>query len=67
MSLASTGWTLGTFMGPILTGTLVEQVGYYEMECVLGRSFCATCGDGNRIANIDCSGDLFRFLCLYIL
>ena len=46
MSLATMGWTLGTFIGPILTGTLVEQVGYYEMTCVLGRPCYAFSGMG---------------------
>ncbi|KAJ5657062.1 hypothetical protein N7507_009012 [Penicillium longicatenatum] len=28
--------TLGTFVGPILSGTLTERSGYYAMNCVLG-------------------------------
>ncbi|KAJ5934077.1 hypothetical protein N7466_003624 [Penicillium verhagenii] len=27
-------WTLGTFVGPILSGTLSERIGYYAMNCV---------------------------------
>lgn len=41
MSLISTSWTFGTFIGPIVTGTLVERVGYCEMQCLLGRSCLA--------------------------
>ena len=29
-------WTLGTFIGPILSGSLSQRVGYYAMNCVLG-------------------------------
>lgn len=36
LSISSMGWTLGSFIGPILSGFLVEQAGYYEMSCVLG-------------------------------
>lgn len=30
------GWTLGAFIGPIISGYIAEQVGYYEMSCVIG-------------------------------
>lgn len=36
LSLASMSWTAGSFVGPILSGFLVEQIGYYEMNCVMG-------------------------------
>lgn len=55
-------WTLGTFIRLILTGTLVEQVGYYKMECVLGKSCCVTSGGKNWIAHNHCSGDLSGFV-----
>ena len=29
-------WTAGAFIGPILSGYLTEQIGYYEMNCVIG-------------------------------
>lgn len=31
-------WTLGAFVGPILSGFLTETAGYYEMNCALGKS-----------------------------
>lgn len=36
LSISSMGWTLGSFIGPILSGFLTEQVGYSEMTTVLG-------------------------------
>ncbi|GKZ66468.1 hypothetical protein AnigIFM60653_007750 [Aspergillus niger] len=35
LSVASMGWTLGAFIGPIISGYIAEQVGYYEMSCVI--------------------------------
>ncbi|KAE8347759.1 hypothetical protein BDV24DRAFT_121322 [Aspergillus arachidicola] len=35
LSLSSMSWTSGAFIGPILSGYLTEQVGYYEMNCVI--------------------------------
>ncbi|PWY73464.1 MFS multidrug transporter [Aspergillus eucalypticola CBS 122712] len=35
LSVASMGWTLGAFVGPIISGYIAEQVGYYEMSCVI--------------------------------
>lgn len=37
LSIASTFWTLGTCVGPLLAGYLVEQVGYFNMNCVVGE------------------------------
>lgn len=38
LSISSTGWTLGSFIGPILSGILIERIGYYETNCVMGES-----------------------------
>ncbi|KAE8393119.1 major facilitator superfamily domain-containing protein [Aspergillus alliaceus] len=35
LSVSSMSWTLGAFIGPILSGYLTEQVGYYEMNCTI--------------------------------
>lgn len=35
LSISSMGWTLGSFIGPLLSGVLVEEGGYYAMCCVL--------------------------------
>ncbi|OGM42567.1 MFS multidrug transporter [Aspergillus bombycis] len=35
LSVSSMSWTAGAFIGPILSGYLTEQVGYYEMNCVI--------------------------------
>ncbi|PLB42555.1 putative MFS multidrug transporter [Aspergillus candidus] len=43
LSLASMSWTAGSFVGPILSGFLVEQIGYYEMNCVMA-GLCAVTG-----------------------
>ncbi|KAJ5400078.1 hypothetical protein N7465_010567 [Penicillium sp. CMV-2018d] len=36
ISVSSISWTLGMFVGPILSGYGTEQIGYYGMNCVLG-------------------------------
>ncbi|KAJ5115512.1 hypothetical protein NUU61_001271 [Penicillium alfredii] len=36
--LVSLSWTLGMVIRPILSGYLTEQVGYFEMNSVLGAS-----------------------------
>lgn len=36
--MASMSWTLGAFIGPVLSGYLAEHVGYYEMSTVIGES-----------------------------
>ncbi|KAJ5296187.1 hypothetical protein N7508_011008 [Penicillium antarcticum] len=38
ISAVSVSWTLGMFFGPILAGYATEQIGYYEMNCLLGLS-----------------------------
>ncbi|GAB1197571.1 hypothetical protein APSETT444_006869 [Aspergillus pseudonomiae] len=35
LSVSSMSWTAGAFIGPILSGYLTEQIGYYEMNCVI--------------------------------
>ncbi|EAW11719.1 putative MFS multidrug transporter [Aspergillus clavatus NRRL 1] len=35
ISICSMGWTIGAFLGPILSGYLVETIGYYEMTGVI--------------------------------
>lgn len=39
ISVSSISWTMGMFVGPILSGYGTEQIGYYEMNCVLGSLF----------------------------
>lgn len=39
LSITSMSWTLGMFIGPIVSGYLVEKLGYYEMSCVLGALY----------------------------
>ncbi|RAL15796.1 MFS general substrate transporter, partial [Aspergillus homomorphus CBS 101889] len=35
-SMSNISWKLGMFVQPLLSGTLTEQMGYYEMNLVLG-------------------------------
>ncbi|KAJ6050320.1 hypothetical protein N7444_007036 [Penicillium canescens] len=42
ISVVSVSWTLGMFFGPILSGYATEQIGYYEMNCLLA-GMCALC------------------------
>ncbi|PYI07365.1 MFS multidrug transporter [Aspergillus sclerotiicarbonarius CBS 121057] len=51
LSVASMGWTLGAFIGPIVSGFIAEQVGYYEMSCVIA-AVCALSGV-NTFFNLD--------------
>ena len=30
-------WMSGLLVGPILAGLMVERLGYFELQCVLGR------------------------------
>ncbi|KAJ5474242.1 hypothetical protein N7475_003808 [Penicillium sp. IBT 31633x] len=39
ISVSSISWTLGMFVGPILSGYGTEQLGYYGMNCILGLYF----------------------------
>lgn len=39
-------WTLGSFLGPILSGVLIERVGYYQMSCTLGVIRLDSAGNG---------------------
>ena len=36
LSMSSMSWTMGCLLGPVISGFLVESVGYYKMNCVLG-------------------------------
>ncbi|CAG8000758.1 unnamed protein product [Penicillium nalgiovense] len=36
ISVSSISWTLGMFVGPIISGYGTEKIGYYGMNCVLG-------------------------------
>jgi Na+/H+ antiporter NhaC len=36
ISVSSISWTLGMFVGPIISGYGTERIGYYGMNCVLG-------------------------------
>ncbi|KAJ5170965.1 uncharacterized protein N7500_003748 [Penicillium coprophilum] len=38
ISVSSISWTLGMFVGPILSGYGTEKIGYYGMNCVLVAS-----------------------------
>ena len=37
LSVCSTGWTIGSFIGPILSGLIKDHVAYYEMSCTLSE------------------------------
>ena len=37
LSISSTGWTLGSFIGPIISGVIIERAGYYVASCVIGE------------------------------
>lgn len=47
ISICSMGWTIGAFLGPILSGYLVETIGYYEMTGVIGKYQ----GEISRVSN----------------
>ncbi|KAK1145686.1 hypothetical protein N8T08_003922 [Aspergillus melleus] len=51
LSIASMSWTLGSFVGPILSGWLAERFGYYEMNCALAV-LCLLSGI-NTFLNLD--------------
>ncbi|RAH66067.1 MFS transporter [Aspergillus aculeatinus CBS 121060] len=51
LSMASMSWTLGAFIGPVLSGYLAEHVGYYEMSTVIAV-VCAVSGV-NAFWNLD--------------
>ncbi|PYH41067.1 MFS transporter [Aspergillus saccharolyticus JOP 1030-1] len=51
LSMASVSWTLGAFIGPVLSGYLAEHVGYYEMSTVIAI-VCALSGV-NAFWNLD--------------
>lgn len=53
-------WTFGSFLGPVLSGSLVEQAGYYEMCRVLGMLLLLL--GSMKIVTDQSSGDLFRFV-----
>lgn len=37
LSICSMGWTVGSFVGPILSGLLKDHFAYYEMSCTLSK------------------------------
>ncbi|KAJ5190938.1 uncharacterized protein N7498_009923, partial [Penicillium cinerascens] len=37
LAIASIAWTLGTCVGPVISGTLNKTFGYYAMNCVCGK------------------------------
>jgi MFS family permease len=37
ISVVSMSWTLGMFIGPILSGYGTEHIGYYGINCALGK------------------------------
>lgn len=37
ISIANMSWTLGIFFGPIISGAITDQVGYFKMNTVLGE------------------------------
>lgn len=37
LSITGVAYTMGSFIGPILAGTLTTQFGYYTMNCVIGE------------------------------
>ena len=40
LAIASMGWSIGGFIGPVLSGTVTDKVGYYEMNFILGELSC---------------------------
>lgn len=34
--MSNISWKLGMFVGPLVSGTLTEKMGYYQMNLVLG-------------------------------
>lgn len=42
ISVSSISWTMGMFVGPILSGYGTEQIGYYGMNCLLA-GMCGLC------------------------
>ena len=37
LSICSMGWTVGSFIGPILSGLIKDHLAYYEMSCTLSK------------------------------
>lgn len=35
VSIANMSWTLGIFIGPIISGTITDKIGYFEMNTIL--------------------------------
>lgn len=40
LAIASMGWSIGAFVGPVLSGTVTDKIGYYEMNFILGELGC---------------------------
>jgi MFS family permease len=37
ISICSMAFTIGSFLGPILSGLITDRIGYFEMSCSLGE------------------------------
>lgn len=37
LSICNVGYTIGGFVGPILSGYVTDQFGYFTMGCILGQ------------------------------
>lgn len=59
VQLSRLSWSLGLFLGPILSGFLTEKLGYYEMNCTLGLSEAPVYSLTGLALMID-SRDLYR-------
>lgn len=61
------GWTLGMFVGPILSGILIERLGYYETNCAMGEFLeDVLCGYG-LAANVSLSVCMCSLRCRCLL
>lgn len=38
MAVTSMTWTAGLMIGPLLGGLIVQQAGYFELQCFIGKS-----------------------------
>lgn len=40
VAITNMSWMSGLLVGPLLTGLMVEKLGYFELQCVLGKLTC---------------------------
>ncbi|RAK76885.1 MFS general substrate transporter [Aspergillus fijiensis CBS 313.89] len=61
-SMSNISWKLGMFVGPLVSGTLTEKMGYYQMNLVLVNFMSTAMNDPQVIALAGGSGDLGHYL-----